>query len=93
MVEMPFFADIIRSLVMSIIRFRPGANGVLIANHFPNLLWESLHPHILWEGGTDLDISYSVLMEFQQRERVMGRDEHCAAVKLVKLYSDVHETL
>lgn len=30
----------------------------------------------LWEGGTDLDIPYSVLMEFKQLESVMCRDEH-----------------
>lgn len=41
-VETPFFADITRSLLVSIIWFWPGANGVLMANHFPNLLWESL---------------------------------------------------
>lgn len=47
----------------------------------------------LWEGGTDLELPYSVLMEFKQRERVMGQNGHCAGVKSVKLHSDVYENL
>lgn len=35
-------ADIIHSLLMSITWLWPGANGVLMANHSSNLLWEPL---------------------------------------------------